>query len=293
MALIANPQTNYRVFQANGIDVTFVPSADIAANRHRPGFLQYPSSSVDYITPDVREAPFTNVHCRLAVAYAIDRDALNNKVLHGSQQSYYDVVPKGMFGFYAGNDNPHYNLALARKELAQCPGGIHNVPIPYTALSADSDNEYAALQSMWQAAGIDIKPVKKTLNDWLTIVTQPMSKTHTLIVQNGNIEDYPDPQDYCTLLLRPGYPRDIGEWNNAQYNSLVDRGEVTFNLGVRRQLYVQAQHIALSQGAWIPVGQATDYAMVKPYVHGFVGSEAFYELIPRGNNWANITLSKH
>jgi ABC-type transport system substrate-binding protein len=68
---------------------------------------------------------------------------------------------------------------------------------------------------------------------------------------------------------------------------------VTFNLAKRRQLYVKAQHIAVSQAAWIPVGYQTYYTMMKPWVHGFVGSEAFYELVPRGNNWANITISPH
>jgi ABC-type oligopeptide transport system substrate-binding subunit len=293
MSLIANTQTSYRVFQANGIDVTSIPTPDIAANSNRPGFYKYPFSLTDYITPNEAAPPFNNVHCRLAVAYAIDRDSINNKVLHGAQQSYYDVVPKGMFGYYPGNDNPHYNPAQAKAELAQCPSGIHNVLIPYAKTSSDVDNEYAALQAMFQSAGIDIKAAPKTTNDWLTIVTQPMNKTHTLIVQNGNIEDYPDPQDYCTLLLRPGYPRDIGEFNDPTYNRLVDQGEVEFNRSKRLQLYIKAQHIALSTGAWISVGNANAYALVKPYVHGLVGSEAFYELIPKGNDWSNISISPH
>lgn len=293
MPLIANVQTSFRVFQANGIDVTSVPTPDIAATSHRIGFYKYPFSLTDYITPNLAAPPFNNVHCRLAVAYAIDRDSINNKVLHGSQQSYYDVVPKGMFGYYPGNNNPHYNPAQARAELAQCPGGIHNVQIPYAKTSSDVDNEYAALQAMFQSVGIDIRPAPKTLNEWLTIVTQPLNKTHTLIVQNGNIEDYPDPQDYCTLLLRPGYSRDIGEFNDPTYNRLVDQGEVEFNRAKRLQLYVKAQHIAVGTGAWISIGNANAYALVKPYVHGFVGSEAFNELIPRGNDWANISISSH
>jgi oligopeptide transport system substrate-binding protein len=293
MRVIANTETSFRVFQANGIDVTSVPTGEIAANRAKAGFLSYPSSQVDYITPDVKTAPFNNIHCRLAVSYAINRDAINKEVLHGAQTSYYDVVPKGMLGFYPGNNNPHYSLTKAKQELAQCPGGIHNVQIPYARFSTDTDNEYAALQAMWQSAGIGITPVAKTVNDWLTIATQPMSKTHTLIVQNGNVEDYPDPQDYCTLLLRTGYPRDIGEWDDPAYNKLADEGEVTFNTTKRRQIYMRAQHIAVSQGAWIPIGYQTYYVMTRSWVHGFVGSGSFYELVPRGNNWANVTISPH
>jgi len=293
MRVIANSDTSFRVFQANGIDVTSVPSGEIAPNRGKPDFLAYPSSQVDYITPDVKEKPFNNLHCRLAVSYAINRDAINKQILHGAQTSYYDVVPKGMLGFYPGNDNPHYNVAKAKQELAECPGGIHGVQIPYTAFSTDTTNEYSALQAMWQAVRIGIAPDEKTVDGWLNIATQPMSKTHTLIVQNGNIEDYPDPQDYCTLLLRTGYPRDIGEWDNPTYNHLVDKGEVTFNRAQRRQIYIRAQHIAVSQAAWIPIGYQTYYVMTKPWVHGFVGSSTFYELVPKGNNWANVSISPH
>jgi ABC-type transport system substrate-binding protein len=144
-----------------------------------------------------------------------------------------------MFGYYPGNDNPHYNPAMARAELKLCPGGIHNVQIPYANTSTDVANEYSALQAMWQTVGIDIRPKPLPLNDWLNIVTQPLRKTNTLIVQNGNIEDYPDPQDYCTLLLRAGVSRDIGEFNDPEYNRLVDEGEVTFNRSARLQLYTR------------------------------------------------------
>lgn len=71
------------------------------------------------------------------------------------------------------------------------------------------------------------------------------------------MSDYPDPQDYCTLLLRTGCPRDIGQWDDPAYNKLVDVGEITFNTAKRRQIYIRAQHIAVSQAAWIPIGYQT------------------------------------
>jgi oligopeptide transport system substrate-binding protein len=293
MKAIATIQTNYETFRANGIDVTYVPGGDISANRDKPGFYSFPTSNVDYITPNYDEKPFSNIHCRLAVAYAIDRDAINRDVLHGSQVSIYDVVPRGMLGYYNGADNPHYSVAKAKAELAKCPGGIHNAKVVYGSYSTDNSNEYAALQSMWSAVGISVKLTGLPQTAWVDTIEKPLVASHTDLAQELWYQDYPDPQDYCTLLLRGHETWNTGGFNDPYYNKLVDQADVTFNKQKRAALYIKAQHYALSTGAWISVGNTLGYAMVKPWVHGLVGNEPFIILMPRNNDWSNVTISPH
>lgn len=290
MPAIPDTQTNYKDFQAGGIDATAIPAADIAANRGKPGFYQYPTSVVDYITPNERVAPFNNVHCRLALAYSINRNAIDNLILHRSQSPTYAVVPRGMLGYYAGVNNPHFNRARARSELSKCPGGIHNVDITYQHTSVDIDNEFTAIQHMWQSVGIGVRTLPLTFNAWLGIVGKPLHATRTKLTENLWIEDYPDPYDYCTLLLRGGQNYDIGGFNNHTYNRLVDKAAITSSSNARAALYRRAQNIALMLGAWITVGNANGYALVNPKVHGFVGSEAFGILVPKHNDWSKISI---
>jgi hypothetical protein len=33
--------------------------------------------------------------------------------------------------------------------------------------------------------------------------------------------------------------------------------------------------------------------MVKPWVHGLIGSEAFGFLVAKNNDWSTVTISKH
>ncbi len=291
MPAIPDTQTNYKDFQAGGIDVTAIPTTQISNSRHKAGFMQFPTSVVDYITPNETAAPFNNVHCRLALAYAINRDAINTSILHGSQSSTYAVVPKGMMGYYAGANNPHYNVAKAKAELKKCPGGINNVSLTYQHTSVDIDNEYSAIAHMWSAVGANINVKPLTFNSWLNVVGKSLALTKTAITENLWIEDYPDPYDYATLLLRGGQNYDIGGFNNPQYNKIVDQAAVEANPTKRAKLYIQAQHIALSQGAWISVGNANGYALVNPKVHGLVGSEAFGILVPKNNDWSKVTIS--
>jgi len=289
---IANTQSEYRAFQAGQIDVTGVPPPDIAQVRNQPGFLEFPTSLVDFLTANEDRAPFNNVHCRLALTYALNRNVITNDILHGAESPLYEVLPKGMLGYYPGANLPHYNPAKARAELAQCPGGIHNVSLVLPNTSADLTNEYTAVVNMWQAVGIDIKldavAFEQFVKDWET----HLNATGTDLLVNDWAEDYNDPQDYMTFLLHSGQPRDLGDFRNKTYDRLVDEAEVTFNKTKRVALYKQAQRIAIMQGAWIPIGQARAYVLIKPYVHGFVGSP-LSPIFPRGMNWANITISKH
>jgi oligopeptide transport system substrate-binding protein len=291
MDAIPDTQTNYRDYQAGSIDATAVPSADVAQNRNSPNLLTYPTSVTDYITPNEASPPFNNVHCRLALAYAIDRNAIDNEILHKTEAPIYDVVPRGMLGYYNGANNPHYDVAKAKHELAQCPGGLPNVTLPYQHTSSDVDNEYQAIQNMWNQVGIHTTLAPKTFNQWLGIVGTSLQKTNTQVTENLWIEDYPDPYDYCSLLLRAGMNYDIGDFNNPTYNKLVDKAAVESNETTRAQMYEKAQHIALSQGAWISVGNGVAYDLISSKVHGFVGSEAYSEPVPVDDDWSKVTIS--
>jgi ABC-type transport system substrate-binding protein len=303
---IPDTQTNFKDFQAGGVDVTTIPTVQISNVKHKKGFYDFPTSVTDYMTPNEHaSSPFHNVHCRLAVAYSINRDAINKQILHGTQVSTYQVLPENLLGFsktLMNNKNavPHYNVKKAKAEFAKCPQ-LHGktIQVPYQHTSVDIDNEYAAVVAMMGNVGIHAKLEPLTFNDWLGVVGGPAStngldntstKGHVDITENLWIEDYPDPQDYMTNLLRGGVQYDIGYFNNKTYNKLVDNAEVQPNVTKRKNMYIQAQKIALNAGAWIAMGNARGLALTNPKVHGLVGSAAYGILAPKGDEWANVTI---
>ncbi len=213
------------------------------------------------------------------MAYSINRDAINKQILHGTQVSTYQVLPENLLGFsktLMNNKNvvPHYNVNKAKAEFAKCPQ-LHGktIQVPYQHTSVDIDNEYAAAVAMMGNVGIHAKLEPLTFNDWLGVVGGPAStngldntssKGHVDITENLWIEDYPDPQDYMTNLLRGGVQYDIGYFNNKTYNKLVDNAEVQPNVTKRRNMYIQAQKIALNAGAWIAMGNAARLGSHQP-----------------------------
>jgi len=293
MRAIATTQVNYEVFQANGVDATSLPTGDIGRERGKPGFFQIPSLLDYYITPNMVDRPFNNVHCARAIAYSINQDAINRQILHGSAFTIHSAVPKGLAGYFNSPAIPHYDPARARAEYRLCPGGIHGVQLIYSHSSTDLDNVYgSAIPAMWNAVGIHIAPKPVTFNDWIGVVSQPMSKSHTLLTEN-NDGGLPDPWNFATVNLHVGGIYNIGQYNNPTVNKLFDRADVAAKSRQRASLYIRGETVALNQGAMIPISQAYGFAMVKPWVHGFVGSVAFGLLVPRGNDWSNVTVSAH
>jgi len=280
----------YRDYEAGGLDGTAVPPTDIPVAKTKPGYTDVPGLITDYITPNQKAAPFSNLHCRLAVAYAIDRDNITRKLLRGSEGPLYDVLPPGLVGYFGRqSDLPYYDPARAQKELAQCPGGIHNVPMTYQNTGTDISHEYDAIRANLSAIGATITLKPLTFNAWLGIVTTPLSSTKTAITENLWLDDYPDSQDWMSNLLQTGASYDIGGFSDPTFDSLVNKGNVEFNPAARARDYAQAQRIAVSQGAWIGVGYQDLIYIFNPRVHGMINTASQSQ--PLHNDWSNVTVS--
>ncbi|MBV9280281.1 MAG: ABC transporter substrate-binding protein, partial [Chloroflexi bacterium] len=285
--------TTYKEYQAGQIDTTIIPTAFVAQWKGNKQYLQYATSDVTYLTPNTHMAPMNDVHCRLAVAYGLNRNLIETRILHNASRVIYTVVPPSFLGYYNGADNPHFNLAKAKSELAQCSSKSTPLKITYPTGTADTDNTFAEIANELRAVGFDASTHPITANDWYNVVSQSLDKSQTQIVRNGWQQDYPDPQDYVTLLLRCGEDYDIGGWCNNQFDSLVDKGDLEGNNKVRAQDYIKAQHIALTQGAWITLTNAVIHALIKPYVHGLTGTVAYGDLVPVGYDWSRVSVSNH
>ena len=283
--------TGYKTWLAGGLDTVIVPSAFLSKWKGNKQFHVSGQTLVVYAATNQHIAPFDNVHCRLAAAYAIDRATITNKVLHGADKPIYDIVPPGFLGYYNGADNPHYSVAKAKAELAQCPGRNTAVTYTYDTTGSDSDNRAAALVQMMNAVGFNAKLKAISANDWFSIVGSGyggMSKSQTQMVFDDWTQDYPDPQDYVELLMDCNQDYNIGGWCNQKFHSLMLKADVEANSKTRAQDYIQAQHIAISQGAWITQYNGILHELFKPNVHGLTLAVGYAVEVPQNMQWGNV-----
>ena len=271
-----------------------MPTADIGIARHLKGYSQRPALVTDYITPNQQEAPFNNVNCRLAVAYGINRFAITEQLLKGTEAPLYDVLPPGLpqggqgyFGAGKKQGVPYYNPDKARAYLNACPGHLKGVTLTYQKTSADVTHEYDAITFELNQLGANITLKPLTFNQWLQVVGQSMQVTKTQITENLWIDDYPDAQDWLAQLLQTGANYDIGGFSNHTYDQLVNQGNVTFNPARRAAIYRRAQKIALNDGAWIGVGWQDVPWVVRPSLHNLIYTNG--NIYPVNNDWSTVS----
>jgi ABC-type oligopeptide transport system substrate-binding subunit len=285
---------NAKAYRAGTVDASAHVTSLVRGRLRTSGqYYEFPSSAIDFLTPNVHLAPFNDVNCRVAVAYALNRSALVGQVLDSIRRPTSAIVPPGMLGYYAGSDNPHYNLPRARATLAQCPNRTTPVAVTYPNTGVSSAQEGESIVRMMAAAGFTVRLNLIPSSEFHTIVTQPLARSHTQIVLNSWAQDYSDPQDYGFLLLHSGERFNVGGWHNVTYDRLVDRADRLTSPQARARLYMQAQHFALSQGAFISISYKVAFALIKPYVHGLVGTEAYNWLMPRNFDWSEVSVDKH
>jgi ABC-type oligopeptide transport system substrate-binding subunit len=287
-------EDGYKAYKLGQLDLVSIPTAFVVQERkNTKEFHEFPTSVVRYFVPNTNKAPMNDVHCRLAAAYAIDRNKLANTILHGTVNIIYDVVPPGFLSYYDGKDNPHFNPKKAKAEFGKCRSKSVPMKLTYPTGSSDSDRTFSEANRELQAVGFKSAVNPISANDWFSVVSQLLDNSNTQFVMGGWQQDYPDPQDYVSILLRCGSDYNIGLWCSKTFSNLVDRADMESNPRKRAQLYIRAQHLAIGQGAWITLWNTESYELIKPYVRGMTGGVAYADIVPKNYDWSNVTVGNH
>ncbi len=280
----------FKAYQSGAVDGAVVPPSDMGAAKSMKGFMRAPELETDYITPNAGIAPFNDIHCRLAVAYAINRKAVNDTVLGGAQGPLYDMLPPGLPGYFGAQPGiPSYDPARARRERELCAGGLHNVRMAVQN-TPDVVREYNAIAGDLRAIGADVTIEPISQQKWLGATSQNMSTAgqQQTIIENLWLADYPDASDWCSNQMRSTAPDNVGNFRSARYDRLVDRADIEQNPRERATLYDEAQRIALSGGYWISVGYVNGLYIIPPRIHGLVPANG--SVWPVGNDWSRVRI---
>jgi oligopeptide transport system substrate-binding protein len=211
--------TEERAFRAGQLDVTMaVPFTKLAGYRtaQPPVLHTVPLHETRYLALNTTRPPLNDPRVRRALALALDRAALVEKVTLSGQPAF-NFVPAGLGG-YAPAKLITENADEARRLLAEAgfPGGRG---FPKLELSAwpVSPAQLEALQQMWQRElGIGIA------------IAQREARTHLAALATGDyaiafmtaIPDYDGASDLFTQLTG-GHFANYPHWRNADYDRLV------------------------------------------------------------------------
>jgi len=264
-------------FRSGDLDVMDVQPAQAVAvsgdSQLTKDLIKSPALTVWWIAYRVTAPRLGNSRVRLALAQAIDRNALVRQVFQGQGAPAETLIPKGMQG-YAPElvEAQNFDVAQARATLASA--GVTASQLNGVKLSYDRSSDFS------KATATFVHDQLKT-NLGVNITLEPLD-TNTLNsrLASGNFEmagplgwtaDYPDPADWFSIFLTTN-SNNYSLYQNGRYDSLVSVAATDVEAGRRSQEYLQAQKQLVNDAPVTFLAQNVTWFLAQQYIHGLATS---------------------
>ena len=212
----------------------------------------------------VYQPPFSNVQLRQAVAYALDKQALNGIIEAGRGQISQGPTPPGLWWYDPTVKSYPYDPAKARQMLAEAgyPHGFDYVlSTPQIEILQELNQ---VVQAQLAAVGIRVRldPVAGS-EYYARMVQRETNFTPTAWTQRA------DPDGLLYILFdKNGYANSTG-YDNPRVNQLLEQARTTYDQGVRKPLYAEIQSILARDIPVLPLFFSVEYAALRNNIHGF------------------------
>jgi oligopeptide transport system substrate-binding protein len=259
-----------RAFRAGQLHVTdAVPVGKIDAyRRDSPQLLRLdPYLGTYYYAFNLRRPGLGDARVRRALALAVDRREIVEKILRGGEAPAPAFTPPGLAG-YVPPAGFATDFTAARRLLAEAgyPGG-KGLP-PFELLYNNSENHRLiaeAIQGMWRRElGVEVSLV----NQELKAVLAARRAGDFQILRGDWIADYPEPSSFLDVW-RGDSGNNYGGWSNPDYDSLLFTADRTPEAAARAGLWQQAEGLLLDGAPFIPIYHYTHVFLLQPSVQGW------------------------
>jgi oligopeptide transport system substrate-binding protein len=265
-----NISSEERMFRVGQLHYTqTVPLDKIPVYRAMPDspYVNAPYLGTYYYLLNTHKPPLDDVRVRQALSMAIDRERLNNTVLHGTNLPAWSITPPGALGY----EPPRvfdYDVARARQLLAEAgyPDGKGWPGLELKYNTSESHRKIAvALQQMWRdALNIDVTLVNQEWKVYLDSIDQMDFE----MARRGWIGDYVDPNNFLDLFLCNGGNNNTG-FCDPEYDEMVLRRAPQAKTREERfAIFHAAETRLMEQMPIIPIYTYTSNHLVHPSVRG-------------------------
>jgi len=279
-------------FEAGTLQAIDVPTDQIPRVKADPvlstEFYQGVEPCTWYIGFDNAEAPTDNVHLRRALSMAIDRQSIADNVLQNGWLAAQWFSRPGLAGAPTPEEYPDlgvmFDLEAAQAEFALALeelGVASAADLPLT-LSYNDTARNALISQAIQQQWIDNLGANVTVNPMDgTTYFSVLSEDHPGIARSGWCKDYNDANNFLFDVLYSQSSQNDVNFNNAEFDALVEQARLETDPAVRTDLYAQAEQIlVVDEAAIIPVFWYTVNTLVDgsiEYPRSVVTNQAYNE----------------
>jgi peptide/nickel transport system substrate-binding protein len=282
---ITEPATQRLLLEKGDIDVAYsLTISDLNAVSKEKGITLFskPSMMSTFVFFDVDRPPLDNVKVRQAIRYALDWDAIINKIMNGYAVQMQGPVPLQLAGHDDTLPIPKQDMEKAKQLMAE--SGVKTpITLEYLYETGVEDRRMVGelMQSNLAPLGINLEV---HTSPWETIWARVADKKQIAdITLNGWWPDYADAQDYLYPMHHssqwPPANVNIGFYKNPEVDSLLDKAMVEMNDNTRYDLYKQAQQIIYEDCHELDLYQKNMNIAFRDRVKGFIFNPLYAEAL--------------
>lgn len=266
--------TNLNLYFTGQVDwIPTVPAEVIPELRRRcpQEFRSYPLVGTYYYLLNTSRPPLDDVRVRRALALAINRQEIVEKVTRGGQRPQRSMVPEVLGQYLPGyqpQQCPDFDVAEARRLLAEAgyadPSRFPPIDILYN--TSEAHQAIAELvQAQWQRH-LGIQAGLRN-QEWAAYLSS-RRQGDFYVARAGWIGDYLDPVTFLDMFTADS-PLNNTRWNHPEYNRLLEQSRYERDSATRLKLLQQAERILMDELPAIPLYEYVSQNLVRPEVRGF------------------------
>jgi len=273
---IENTDAELKRYRADEFDITEgLPYQQLTWIRENLGdeLVISPYLGSYYFAYNVTQPPFKdNIELRQALAMAIDREIITQRIAGAGEIAAYGWVPpvvdyNGQKPRWAGWSQAERNKEALR--LYEAAGYSKDNPLKVEVLYNTSENHKRisiAVASMWkQLLGVETSLVNQ---EWKVFLETRRRMETTEVYRAGWIGDYNDAYSFSQLMHSENELNHSG-YKNPRYDELLDGAAKESDPEQRARLMEAAEQILLEDMPLVPIYFYVSKHLVKPWVGGY------------------------
>ena len=260
-------QTRYASLQSGSLDVVMNAAArDVIDAREgkKLKVINAGSLATVFVMINISRPEVSDVRVRQAMAYALDRVALNKAINKGLYKIANTPFGSGLAPHEAVDGYPNYDPAKAKKLLADYGKPVR---IKFTVNATPQSILTAqALQQMWKKVGIetDIEQVEQVQG-----IRMAAAKDYQVMLYRWAGGGDPDKNVHQFFHSKATVNRTA--YNDPQMDKLLDDARATTDPAARLKLYRQVNNLLARDLPYLFLTYFDNYALASPAVNGIVG----------------------
>jgi oligopeptide transport system substrate-binding protein len=271
--IIKEAMARVQEFQNGNIEHTDIPPQDLDRILADPVLsklvVRRSLMDVYHMAFNCDKAPFKgNIKLRQAFNYAIDKEHIVKNILKDNMELAKGYIPPSMANFDSPVDGFPYDPEMAAMLLGEAgfPEGQGLEPIK---LYIDNDEIHekiaVAVANDLKKLGVNITIQKL---DWGAFL-DAIDEGEPAFFQMTWLADYPDPDNFLYVLLDSknwGAMGNHARYSNPEFDKLVEQAQKETDWNIRRELYYQAEAMAMDDCPWLILFTNRCNVLVQDYV---------------------------